>query len=180
MQPIFIANRRFDPTAGEIWTRYVEWSGLTQLRELVSLDTILCPIVPEEIIAADWEHNVHADYQTSYFRSLEYLRNRIANETRLNLLAVLQHPSAEGLAQAGPDGFTFVGFDVLDVHGDVSALTNCGGFGDVFAKAELSPVGLITDLVRAYEIQQGLRTAFPNEAHAECDVWAIWREERSR
>ena len=59
---------------------------------------------------------------------------------------------------------------------DVSALTNCGGFDDVFAKAELSPLGLLTDLGRAYEIQRGLPTAYPYEAHAECHVWAIWRD----
>ena len=74
----------------------------------------------------------------------------------------------------------FLGFDVLDVQGDVSALTNCGGFDDVFAREELSPLGLLTDLTRANEIRHGLRAAYPNEPHAECHVWAIWREETSR
>ena len=171
---LYVAKRRFDPSAGERWERYVAWSGLTQLRELVSLDTMLCPTVPQDLIAADWEHNVHGDYQINYFRSLEYLRRRVAAEADLQILAIVQQPTAIDI-ENGPTGFSLVGFDVLDVHGDVSALTNCGGFDDVFAKAELSPLGLVSELDRAYEIQRDLRTRYPYEPHAECDVWAIWR-----
>jgi hypothetical protein len=175
METVFVAKRRFGPAAGESWARYVAWSGLTQLTELVSLDEILCPTVPETLVAADWEHNVHADYQTSYFRSLEYLRQRVESEARLDILGLLQNPSAEDVERVLLPGFEFVGFDLLDVHGDVSALTNCGGFDEVFAGTELSERGLLTDLERAYEIQRGLRALSPPQSHTECHVWAIWR-----
>jgi hypothetical protein len=176
MQPVFVAKRRFDPAAGERWTRYVAWSGLSQLREVVSLDEMLCPTVPEQLVAADWEYNVHADYQTSYFRSLEYLRERVGSGAGLNVLAILRNPSAGDLERVVPPGFGLLGFDMLDVHGDVSALTNCGGFDDVFAKAELSPLGLLPELSRACEVREALRAAYPHERHAECHVWAIWRD----
>ena len=174
-EPVFVAKRRFDAEAGERWVGYVAWSGLTQLTELVSLDEILCPTVPETLIAADWEHNVHADYQTSYFRSLEYLRRRVASEPKLNILAVLQNPSVGDVEWMFLPGFEFVGFDLLDIHGDVSALTNCGGFKEVFAAGELSARGLLTDLDRAREVQRGLRALSPPQSHAECHVWAVWR-----
>src|SRR5919106_1510539 len=93
MQTLFVAKRPFDPSAGDNWDRYVAWSGLSQLREVVSLDTMLCPTVPEELTAADWEYNVHADYQVFFFRSLQYLRERVMKEGRLNILAVLQNPT---------------------------------------------------------------------------------------
>jgi hypothetical protein len=175
MEPVFVAKRRFDAGAGESWVGYVAWSGLSQLTELVSLDEILCPTVPETLIAADWEHNVHADYQIRYFRSLEYLRRRVASEPRLNLLGVLQNPSVGDVERLALAGFEFVGFDLLDIHGDVSALTNCGGFDQVFAGAELSDRGLLTDLERAYEVQRGLRALGLAQSHTECHVWAIWR-----
>jgi hypothetical protein len=175
MEAVFVAKRRFDPSAGDNWRRFVAWSGLTQLREVVSLDGMLCPTVPEELVAADWNHNVHADYQTSHFHSLDYLLARVAGEASLNILAVLQSPSAPDLETVDIPGFAFAGFDLLDVCGDVSALTNCGGFDEVFAKAEVSDLGLVRDLERAYEIQRGLRTAYPAERHAQCQVWAIWR-----
>jgi hypothetical protein len=175
MLPVFVAKRRFDPAAGESWQRYVAWSGLPQLTELVSLDGMLCPTVPQDLIPADWDYNVHADYQTWYFHSLEYLRQRVASESRLNVLAILKNPSAADVERVELPEFDFVGFDVVDIHGDVSALTNCGGFDDVFARAELSQLGLLPSLERAYEVQQGLRSAYPHEPHAECDVWALWR-----
>jgi len=175
MQPLFVAKRRFDAGAGELWTRYIAWSGLTQLIELVSLDEILCPTLPENLIPADWAYNVHADYQISYFRSLEYLRERVAGEPGLNILAVLQNPSSEDVEQLALPGFEFVGFDLLDIHGDVSALTNCGGFDEVFAGAELSDRGLIPDLERAYQVQRGIRALEPGQSHTECHVWGVWR-----
>jgi hypothetical protein len=63
------------------------------------------------------------------------------------------------------------------MEGDVSALTNCGGFDDVFAKTELSHLGLLPELARAQEVRRDLPTAYPHEPHAECHVWAVWRLE---
>jgi len=52
----------------------------------------------------------------------------------------------------------------------VSALTNCGGFEGVFANADLSELGLLTDLSRAQEVQASLRVHYPDEPHAECHI----------
>jgi hypothetical protein len=175
VQTLFVAKRPFDPSAGESWDRYVAWSGLSQLREVISLDTVLCPTVPEELTAPDWDHNVHADYLVFFFRSLDYLLNRVTADGRLNILAVLQNPTAADLAAVTLPGFAFAGFDLVDVHGDISALTNCGGFEGVFLNAELSELGLLTELSRAQEVQASLRVQYPQESHAECHVWAIWR-----
>ena len=109
---------------------------------------MLCPTLPEELRPADWNHNVHADSLAFFFRSLDYLRNRVAGNGPLNLLAVLQNPTESEVAEMSLPGFAFAGFDLVDVRGDISALTNCGGFEGVFLK----------------------------ESHAECHVWAIWRQ----
>jgi hypothetical protein len=175
MQPLFVAKRPFDPSVGEGWDRYVAWSGLTQLKEVLSLDTMLCPTLPEELTAADWEQNVHADDKVFFFHSLEYLLQRLATAGRVNILLVLQNPTANELAGVDRADFEFAGFDLVDVHGDVSALTNCGGFEGVFANAELSELGLLTDLSRAQEVQAALRAQYPEERHADCHLWAIWR-----
>jgi len=174
MQTLFLANRPFDPSMGDLWDRYVAWSGLSQLREVVTLDTILCPTLPEDLTAADWDYNVHADYRVFFFRSLDYLLKRVSANGRRNILAVLENPTAGELAAVTLPGFAFAGFDIVDVHGDVSALTNCGGFEGVFVNAELSDVGLLTELDRAQEVQASLRVRYPEEPHAECHVWAIW------
>src|SRR5215207_9417000 len=179
-EPVLAARRRFGPQHGERWTAWVAWSGLTGVRELITLDTILCPAAPDSLVADDWEHNVHADYQIANFRSLDYLARRVAGTPDLHLLALLQNPEAEemaGVRLAGFEfaGFEFAGFELLDVHGDVSALTNCGGFPAVFAPDELNAVGLLAGLERAHEVRHELGQAYPDEPHAQCDVWAVWR-----
>jgi hypothetical protein len=174
-----VAKRRFDHAAGERWTQYLAWSGLSQLAELVSLDEILCPTVPSQLVPEDWKYNVHADYHTSYFRSFQYLRERVAFERNLNLLGVLRNPTPQSLGAVSLPDFTLLGFDVVDVHGDISALANCSGFDDVFAGTELSSAGLLPDLGRADEVRHALLRSHPQEQHAECHVWAIWRHEGS-
>jgi hypothetical protein len=178
MELVYAANRRFGPGSGESWPRYVAWSGLHQLRELITLDTILCPPLPVELTAEDWRHNVHADFQTHYFRSVDYLLARVGAASDVNVLAIRRNPTAAQLDEPLPPDFAFAGFDLLDVAGDVSALTNCGGFPDVFASSELSEVGLLPDLARAYAVRQALRSAYPTDSHTDCHVWAIWRLER--
>ena len=173
--PVYVAKRRFGPPAGEAWRRYLAWSGLSHLRELVTLDTILCPTVPEELVPEDWRHNVPADYQTGYFRSLDYLRARVAGESGLDILAILRNPSASDVEQVTLPGFQPLGYDLLDVHGDVSALTNCGGWDGLVVPRELSPVGLLGDLGRAYALRDALGLEHAGERHADCDVWAVWR-----
>jgi hypothetical protein len=41
MPVIDTALERFGPSSGEPWRELIEWSGLTQLREVVSPDAIL-------------------------------------------------------------------------------------------------------------------------------------------
>jgi hypothetical protein len=174
-EPVFTARRRFGPHHGARWADWVAWSGLTGVRELVSLDTMLCPEAPDRLIAEDWEHNVHADYQVMHFRSLPYLTRRVAGTLDVHVLALLPNPEAEAVTRVQLPGFDFAGFEVLDVHGDVSALTNCGGFPALFATDELNAFGLLDELTRAEAVRGGLRRAYPREPHAECDVWALWR-----
>jgi hypothetical protein len=178
--PVYVAKRRFGPASGESWARYLAWSGLDHLCELVTLDTILCPTVPEELTPEDWRHNVAADYQTGYFRSLDYLRSRVAGETDPDILAILQNPSSADIEWVTLPGFDLLGYDLLDVHGDVSALTNCGGWDGLVPGRELSPVGLLTELARAEQVRAALRVEHPGERHAECDVWAVWRMSGTR
>ena len=179
-EPVYAARRRFGPHHGERWTAWVAWSGLAHVRELVSLDTILCPEAPERLVAEDWEHNVHADYQVMHFRSLAYLQQRVAGTPDLNVLALLQNPTAPEVAEIRPPGFDFAGFELLDVHGDVSALTDCGGFPAVFAGGELNAFGLLSDSRGPTTCAAAPDARTPRSRTPQCDVWALWRLRRPR
>lgn len=77
-------------------------------------------------------------------------------------------------------GFTFCGFDLAD-DWQISALVNCGDYeaGDYFDRAfsvdELNEYGLISDHGRVREIKRRLTEEYPDECHAYCAVFAVWR-----
>ena len=175
IEPWYIAVEPFDPRAEEKWTGYIEWSGLKQLTELVSFDGCLCPAVIRELMAEDWRHNVNEDYVLFFFRDLDYLLRRVAGIQRVNILAAIRNPDSECSDALPDDRFEFKGYDVVDVCADVSALTDCGGFPLAFRNEELSSSGLISTLARAREIQAALRGNYPDEHHANCNVWALWK-----
>jgi hypothetical protein len=75
----------------------------------------------------------------------------------------------------GPVAFEFWGYDLVEGMTGVSALTNCGGFPDVFDNRELSCKGLLTSHARAMDVQSKLKANYPDEPHANCHVWAIFR-----
>ncbi len=85
----YTARQKFDPSDGQAWLDYIRWSKLTQLTEVVSLDTILCPSVINELTAEDWQRNVQENYHIFFFRDLDYLLSRVSTQTQsVNILAV--------------------------------------------------------------------------------------------
>lgn len=176
MQRLYIATEKFDPSHCTGWDKYMEWSGLTQLTEVVSLDGMLCPTALGEIKDSYWPYIMNEDFMLDFFVDLEFLRSQLTDTSNLNILGVIRSPSAD-LRSFGWDEFTFMGYDLLDKNVDISALTNCGGFPDVFANEELSCVGLIDDFDRAVEIQELLHKTHPEERHADCDLWAVFRRQ---
>jgi hypothetical protein len=122
-----------------------------------------------------WPYIVADDFMLPYFRDLDFLLEQLSGMTDLNLLCVGRNPPSAWAPPQGAVQFEFLGYDLVDVEGGASALTNCGGFPDVFDNAELSSRGLLTDHARAGEVQSALRTRHPEEPHARCHVWAIAR-----
>jgi hypothetical protein len=171
----FTAIKRFGPKDGEAWDKYVQWSGLTQLIEVISLDHTLCPnfFRDHEIVDADWT-NLKYEGKVDIYRDPDYLRDRIGtNCSNYRIIAVAKNPLVpEGFSDSH---FEFVGYDLIEDYTTISALTNCGGFPDVFRNEELSEFGLITNYERAVEVQRLLREYHPEEPHAICDLYAIWR-----
>ena len=174
MTPWFIATEPFGPDDGERWQKYIKWSRLTQLSEVVSLDSSLCPSVLPDVKDDFWPHIVNEDYMLAYFTDLEFLKKQVSTVNRFNMLCVLRNPVHHD-EKAPMEGFEFIGYDLIEARTGISALNNCGGFPEVFSKGELSPHGLLTDFERAVDVRSTLRSKCPNEPHANCDLWAIFR-----
>ena len=91
MPVMYSAVRRFDPACGESWQKFIAWSGLTQLREVVSLDLMLCPTIFQELTDEDWRHNVQEDFELNLFHDLDHVLGKVAGDDRVSVLALLQN-----------------------------------------------------------------------------------------
>ena len=174
-EPLFIATERFDLSDGEKWRKYFEWAKIPALKEVVSLDTCLCGHLVKEFLDEDWKHIVCEDFRLSYFKDLDYLLKRVQNEKRRNLLGLYRNPLGHISTSPSNREFDFVGYDLIEDATQISALTNCGGFPEAFSNEELNSHGLISQFERASEVKRLLIEKYPEEAHADCEMYAIWR-----
>jgi hypothetical protein len=174
MIPWFVATAKFDKTDAT-WAKYIAWSGLRQLDEVISLDSSLCPTILPDIKPEYWNHIVNEDFMLHFFTDLDYLRGETANIPRRNLLCVFRNPFTHPTSAQVPEGFEFTGYDLTDKESGTSALTNCGGFPKAFSNTELSEKGLLRAFERAKTVQDALVREYPGEHHADCHLWAIFR-----
>jgi hypothetical protein len=145
MTPLFIANERFDPSAGARWDEYIRWAGIPNLIEVVSLDSMLCPPIVTEFNDEDWAHIVNEDFRLNYFCDLDYLLRRAGLGPRRNVLGLYRNPDSHIDIAPAPGQFNFIGYDLIEEMTQISALTNCGGFrkpvGELVICASRNPVG---------------------------------------
>src|SRR5687767_15870445 len=114
---------------GISWQKYIEWSRLVQLEELVSVDGILSEVLvkPDRNNKDEWQHIlVDEYYETGFYTSLEYVLQKMEPKEKFNLLAVVVNPERD-CRNVEVQDFEFVGYDLLDYAYDISALSNCGG-----------------------------------------------------
>ena len=173
--PLFIATELFDAADGEKWAKYFAWAKIPRLTELVGLDSMMCPHVINEFTDEDWNHIVCEDFRLNYFHHLDYLKRRVQGLARINILGVYRNPETHIATPPAPASFSFVGHDLIEEATQISALNNCGGFPDVFRNDELNQFGLLEDFARAAEVRRHLRERHPEEPHADCELYAIWR-----
>lgn len=175
MTMAYTAIETFDPLCGETWVNYLIGSGLHHLQELVSLDCMLCPSVIQELREEDWAHMICEQTYYGLFRDLDYLLERIQTGDRYQIIATIREPTERDILRFTDERFDFKGYDLLDDQTSISALTNCGGFELAFSNEDLSECGLVTEHERAYRIKELLVQHYPEEPHAHCAAWAIWR-----
>jgi hypothetical protein len=173
--PLYVVTNRFDSEVGYEWERYIAWSGLHHLVEVVSLDGMLCERSPEAFDDADWPHVVNEHFMLDYFTDLDYLLRRAQLAERMNLLCVYRNPVEPPSPPRDRFCFELVGYDLIDVTTSISATLNCGGFPEAFQPSDLNNYGLVPALDRAREIQNALREKYRHESHAETHVWAVNR-----
>jgi hypothetical protein len=157
-KPLFIATERFDPSDGEKWRKYFEWAKIPALNEVVSLDICLCGRLVNEFLDEDWNHIVCEDFRLNYFKDLDYLLQRVQNEKRRNLLGLYRNPTKHISTSPSNRDFNFIGYDLIEEATQISACC-----------------GLISKFERASKVKHLLIEKYPEEAHADCEMYEIWR-----
>ena len=158
------------------WGEYLQWSNLTHLKELISVDCMLNQVLvePDMNNPEDWNYIVtDHSYITGFFTSLDYVLRKMQPRERFNLLGIVIEP-AQDCKNVELKDFDFLGYDLLDREYGNSVLTNCGGFDETFLPSELNQFGLIDDFHKAYDIKRRLLENNPGEHHADTNVIAIW------
>ena len=98
-----------------------------------------------------------------------FIRNRCETE----LLAIIKEPGKEK-ANLNKD-YNFIGYDLIEIGGNTSALTNCGGFDETFLPNDLNSYGLVSDYDSAKQIREALPINNPDEPHVNCYLYEVWR-----
>jgi len=181
MQIGYRAVEVFAPSTNDSWAKYIEWSGLRHLSEVVGLDLLLCPAIEVALGGDDLSHMVFAEIVSDCFDSPQYAMSRVRSvyePRRHQLLAIARQPVEADFDPRAVPGFRFLGFELIEELTMISALTNCGGFEGAFTADDLSVCGLVRTWQRANEIRDALARLYPAEPHAQCTPWAIWRDIR--
>jgi len=172
----YTAIERFDPNNGERWIGYTRWLGRTDLKRVVTLDSLLCPTVVHAESCDDWGFVAKEDFMLDFFTDLGFVLRRVAGHRPSLVVAVARDPSTEEVDDFADPDFEFAGFDIVDTQFFASALLSGSRFPDVYRVSELSEEsGLIRLRKRAFQIRDALRRRHPDCAKANCYVWAIWR-----
>ena len=160
---------RFGPQDGEKWQAYLEWRGLS-LSSFDSVDANLRPDLFEPVSDEDWDNCLNEDHKLGLITDLDYAR-RILNRYQNAVLVGVEIELEEGYASQGG----LLGFDILDSYCTVSLLTNWGMDKEDSISSEMMPNALISDLGRALQIRDLLRSKFAEDPHAgKCEVWAVY------
>ena len=126
-----------------------------QVDEIVSVDVGLFPESERTIL----------DKDSAYNHTLQ---------TNEQILCVLLIDDSKEFDADEISGFEFCGFDLAEFS--TSAITNCGNyFEDTINYKDLNRVGLISDRSSARRIQSNILANHPSEAHADCELYVIWR-----
>jgi len=168
----YAAVETFFPTE-----KYKEWSKLFHVREVISLDCALCQSILDEDVEDDYIYLQGYGFYSDILNNLELLLSKVKNKKDRQILAVLRDPKTDCAKLLTDKRFRFYGYDLLEDSTRISALTNCGGFNNAFLPKDISEYGLINEFDKAKQIQLLLADEYPNEEHADCTLWAIWKME---
>ena len=167
--------RPFLLASAENWKAYVEFSGLSQLKDFCSLDDSLNPSVFQPETPEDWENCLSKNNLTHLITNFEYAQKMQEKNPGSRLFGVIIAPDGE--EKIGHE--KRLGYDIMDSYACNSLLT---AFDDsesnkVFDRSRINPFALLNDLNEAYSIQDRFRELALERDDTRAEVWAVYQVE---
>jgi hypothetical protein len=157
---------------------FEKWSNLIHIKEVLSLDGMLSEpaFEPERQSNEYWEFSISDGiYSTNFYSSLAYVLEKTEGKDPFNLFAIIYEPGKTKSNELNSE-FEFVGYELLDKPGfEISVLTNRWPLFDEIHKGDLNTKGLLSDYKIAKIVQQNLKKNHPEESHADCGLFEVWR-----
>src|ERR1044071_3659572 len=151
----YAAIERFDAENGDRWVNYLRWLGRSDLKQIVTLDSTICPPLVHPESGSDWDFVVKEEFMINFFTDLNFVLRRAKEYPRAQVVAVARNPSAQDVEAFTHQDFEFAGFDVVDPQFIASALLNAAKFPEALSIRELEiETGLIGSRKRANQIRE--------------------------
>jgi hypothetical protein len=161
--PIFYIAKRFFPVE-----EYERFSKIVNRAEIVTYDVMLCEIVDEYGLSGSSPYAGEVD-------DLGILLQIPIKEDE-QIIAYFENPTESHVLHTFDVYFEFCGYDLSEKLTGISAVTNCGGmFDKAISYEKLNKYGLIDDYEAVLLTRKLLDGLYPDESHAECEIYEIWR-----
>jgi hypothetical protein len=154
--PMYVLAKRFFLKDNDF---YEKKSQITGRHEIVSFDCSLCNI--DEFWNND-DNLMLLEYPLDYDEQI---------------IAYFKNPAEDHSLRKLEKSFEFCGYDLSEEQTLISAITNCGSlFENTIPLSMLNKFGLFDSHVEVFKMQKVLRERFPDEEHAWCEVYELWRK----
>jgi len=164
-RPIFYKAERFFPNK-----EYEEFSKILSRNEIVTFD-FLCRNIENEGIDYT-EYLADCNYGVLDWKVLLI----IPLESDEQIIACFKNPTESHEFHYLDSRFEFCGYDLSNDDVFISAITHCdGGFANALPYESLNKYGLIDNHQKAIYCSNFLKMSYPDEPHAYCEVFELWR-----
>jgi len=173
-QILYSAIHQLNKSEGSYFFNYLKNIGLSEIDEVITLDSMHCPKA-FEIDDEGWDYTLNEDYMLGLYTNLAYVKARAKDLINILIIGIVKEPDCQ---LSGKDHFTgaeFIGYDLMDIHMDVSILTNTTGFEQIINFKDLNKFFLIGSFEKVTEIKQRIETEIQDHPHTRGYIFEIWK-----
>jgi hypothetical protein len=121
---LYTVVNQFERSNQESWKKYMQSSGLIQIEDFCSLDSMLNDSVFEPQSEKDWKNSAIDEGRVNFIKDYEYAKSISLKYPGSKIFGLVIAPKESEIA----DGNKLLGYVILDGYLSNSVLTNCGGY----------------------------------------------------